>query len=50
MGSAVLNIKKNIKGTDHISLDCKSEERKQSDYISLVCNFDREGLRHLGAC
>ena len=34
--------------SDHISLDCKSEERKQSDYISFVCNFDREGLRHLG--
>jgi len=23
-------------------------ERKDSDYISLVCNYDREGLRHLG--
>ena len=23
-------------------------ERKESDYISLVCNYDREGLRHLG--
>jgi len=23
-------------------------ERKDSDYISLVCNYDREGLRHIG--
>ena len=29
---------------DHI---CQSEESKQSDYISLLCNFDREGLRHV---